>query len=98
MDEIPTLLIPQIITIFGHSQSFIHKLFNPFSNKVLSFQLSFNPNFQYKHILALIVQKSPNLPKIPYTIKYASLKVLDHTTSFIIIFQKIYQNQLGLIC
>ena len=75
MDEIPTLLIPQIITIFGHSQSFIHKLFNPFSNKVLSFQLSFNPNFQYKHIMALIVQKNPNLPKIPYTIKYTSLKV-----------------------
>jgi len=77
MDEIPALPIPQMTTILDtHEasylpsyQEFFHlKLFNSFSNKVLSFQLSFNPNLQHKHILALIVQKNPNLPEIFYNL------------------------------
>jgi hypothetical protein len=77
MDEIPALPIPQMTTILDTReasyltsyQEFFHfKLFNSFSNKVLSFQLSFNPNLQHKHILALIVQKNPNLPEIFYNL------------------------------
>lgn len=56
-------------TFLPITSSFILNFLILFSNKVLSFQLSFDPNFQHKHILALIVQKNPNLPEIPYTIE-----------------------------